>query len=324
MGTVLPDKLTPGDNVRVIAPSRSMNLLSETTIQLATQRLNDLGLAVSFGAHVLDIDMCGSASISGRLQDLHDAFADERVKMVLTVIGGFNANQLLDDIDYDLIRSNPKIVCGYSDITALTCAIYARTGLVTYSGPHYSTFGMKKGIDHTIDSFRRAFFDDNYLIEPPADWSDDAWYEDQENRVFHQNHGFDVVHEGRVSGIGIGGNLCTLNLLQGTRFMPSLQESILFIEDDSLTFLAEFDRDLESLTQLPDFQGVQGILIGRFQEASEISLDDVRAVIERKKKLANIPILANVTFGHTTPHCVLPVGRRITFDTDKQRIEVGE
>jgi muramoyltetrapeptide carboxypeptidase len=323
MQRIIPDVLHPGDAVRVIAPSGSMHILGETTIRLATQRLEEIGLSVSFGKHVHEVDFAGSASIADRLDDLHDAFADPDVNMILTVIGGFNANQLLEELDFDLIRRDPKILCGFSDITALSNAIYARTGLVNYSGPHYSTFGMLKGLDYTLQSFRNAFFEDTYAITAAPEWSDDRWFEDQENRVFHTNPGFEVINEGQASGIGIGGNLCTLNLLQGTRFMPSLAGSVLFIEDDDLTFLEEFDRDLESLTQLPDFESVQGMLIGRFQKGSNISVDDLRAIIERKKKLAGIPILANVDFGHTTPHCVLPIGRHVSFDTREQRIDVG-
>lgn len=323
MQRIIPDVLHTGDTVRVIAPSGSMHILSESTIRLATQRLAEMDLNVSFGKHVHEIDIAGSASISARLEDLHDAFADPDVKLILTVIGGFNANQLLEEIDYDLIRDNPKIMCGFSDITALSNAVYARTGLVTYSGPHYSTFGMRKGLDYTLESFRNAFFGERYAITPAPEWSDDRWFEDQVNRVFHANPGFEVIHEGQATGIGIGGNLCTLNLLQGTRFMPPLADSILFIEDDALTFPEEFDRDLESLSQLPDFEGVRGMLIGRFQTGSHISLDDLRAIIQRKKKLAHIPILANVDFGHTTPHCVLPIGRKVSFDTRAQRINVG-
>ena len=99
--------------------------------------------------------MC--ASRDARVEDLNEAFRDENVKAILTVIGGFNSNQLLDYIDYEAIKNNPKIFCGFSDITALSNAIYAKTGVVTYSGPHYSSFGMLKGFEYSLEYFKKMF-----------------------------------------------------------------------------------------------------------------------------------------------------------------------
>ena len=134
---MIPQKLKAGDEVRVIAPSRSMKILGEDCKKIATERLEALGLKVSFGEYVNESDEDYMvATVEHRVQDLNKAFADKNVKAILTVIGGFNSNQILDYIDYDTIKENPKIFCGFSDITALSCAIHAKTGLVTYSGPH--------------------------------------------------------------------------------------------------------------------------------------------------------------------------------------------
>ena len=103
-----------------------------------------MGYKVSFGKNVMNSvneDFC-CGSISDRVADIHEAFRDKNVKAILTVIGGYNINQLLDYIDFKLIKENPKIFCGFSDITALSNAIYSKTGLVTYYGPHFSSFGM--------------------------------------------------------------------------------------------------------------------------------------------------------------------------------------
>ena len=140
---IIPNKIKTGDEVRVIAPSRSLALIAKEHIEIAIRRFNEMGLKVSFGRHVNECDQYfNSSSIESRVHDLHDAFSDPNVKVIMTIIGGFNCNQLLKYIDYDLISNNPKILCGYSDITALQNAIYAKTGVVTYSGPHFSTFGM--------------------------------------------------------------------------------------------------------------------------------------------------------------------------------------
>ena len=149
---MVPNKLKAGDEVRVIAPSRSMAILGEDCKKLATERLEELGFKVTFGKHVMEADPdYFAASKEARVEDLNDAFRDPNVRAILTVIGGFNSNQILDYIDYEAIKNDPKIFCGFSDITALSNAIHAKTGVVTYSGPHFSSFGMLKGFEYTLE-----------------------------------------------------------------------------------------------------------------------------------------------------------------------------
>jgi muramoyltetrapeptide carboxypeptidase LdcA involved in peptidoglycan recycling len=284
----------------------------------ALSRFEAMGLRVSFGKYVEECDEFRSSTIEHRLEDLHDAFADPSVNAVLTVIGGFNSNQLLKYIDYDLIRKNPKIFCGYSDITALQNAFFAKTGLVTYSGPHFTTFAMKQRFDFTLDHFKKCLFDSKPLeLKASENWSDDTWYLDQFKRNFIPNPGFATVNEGRASGTIIGGNLCTFNLLQGTEFMPSLQDSILFLEDDEANGAmtdVEVDRNLQSIIHLPAFSGVKGIVIGRFQRASEMSLEKVKNIISSKRELASLPVIYGVDFGHTDPYITFPIGGKVEID----------
>ncbi len=309
---IFPRKLSSGDEIRVVAPSRSLAIISDETKRIANQRFRDLNLTVSFGKHVTECDNFNSSSISSRLEDLHDAYQDPNVKAIFTVIGGFNVNQLLDEIDYDLIRKNPKILCGYSDITALQNTIFKKTGLVTYSGPHYSTFGMKQGFEWSLDYLKKCLFSSApYEIKPSQRWSNDAWFLDQINRHYMTNEGFWVIQEGEASGVIIGANLCTLNLLQGTSYMPALENAVLFLEDDALggEFSAvEFDRNLQSLIHQPDFHGVQAIVIGRFEKKSEVTEKLLRQIISNKKQLSKLPVIANVDFGHTDPMITFPIG----------------
>jgi muramoyltetrapeptide carboxypeptidase len=312
MQTTLAPKLKEGDLIRVIAPARSLALIREDQRAIACQRLAQLGLQLSFGKHVEERDEFNSSSIESRLEDLHEAFRDPLVKGVMTVIGGFNSNQLLRHLDWDLIRANPKVFCGYSDITALQNAILRKTGLVTYSGPHFSTFGMKQFSDFTLSHFRRCLFEEApYGLEPSESWSDDAWYLDQDRREFIPNPGYLALGEGSTEGRLVGGNLCTLNLLQGTEYMPGLEDSVLFVEDDeamgSMTYV-EFDRNLQSLLHLPDFSKVRALLIGRFQKRSEMSEQRLRRILGTKRELSSIPIIGNVDFGHTDPALTLPIG----------------
>ncbi len=306
---MIPNKLKIGDEIRIIAPSRSMGIISEETKQEANKNLEKMGFKISFGKNIEKIDSFASSSIEERLSDLHDAFEDKNVKGIITVIGGFNSNQLLKYINYDLIKNNPKVLCGYSDITALSNAIYAKTGLVTYSGPHYSSLGMKKGLEYTIDYFKKALMENKpFEILPSKEWRDDRWWENQNEVKIEKNNGSFVINEGEAEGTIIGDNLCTFNLLQGTEFMPSLKNSILFIEDDYESNDVTFDRDLQSLIHQPDFDQVRGIVIGRFQKASKITKEQLIKIIKTKKELNNIPIIAGIDNGHTTPKITIPIG----------------
>jgi len=320
---MIPPKLQPGDEIRVIAPARSLGIISQENREIATKRLEELGFTVSFSDHVEEQDEFDSSSIQSRIADLHAAFEDKNVKGMLTVIGGFNSHQLLKYIDYDLIKKNPKILCGYSDITALSNAIYAKTGMVNYSGPPYSLFAMKLGFDYTLEYFKKCLMEDKpFIVSPSAEWSDDEWYKDQAAREFIKNPGGFVIHEGEANGTLIGGNICTLNLLQGTEFMPSLDNSILFIEDDYESLPHTFERDLQSLIHLPEFSGVKGIVIGRFQKASQMKRKLLEKIINTKKELANIPVIADVDFGHTSPMITFPIGGKVRISGSK--IEIYE
>ena len=156
MTKIIPSKLQKGNTIRAIAPSQSFSIISQETRDMAKSRFDDLGLELTFGEHINEKNDFASSSIESRIIDLHAAFSDKSVKAVLTIIGGFNSNQLLDYIDWNLIRNNPKILCGYSDITALNNSFFAKTGLVTYSGPHYSTFGQKLYFDYTLEYFGKC------------------------------------------------------------------------------------------------------------------------------------------------------------------------
>lgn len=323
---IYPNKLNNGDEVRIISPSSSLRIVSDENIRYAIKALTTLGLKVSFGKNVNKIDIFNSSSIECRINDLHEAFSDANVKAILTVIGGFNSNQLLKYIDYDLIKRNPKIFCGYSDITALQNAIYSQTELVTYSGIHFSSFAMQKGFEYCLNYFRKIFFDKAAININPSDfWSDDPWLLDQENRNFYRNDGYITINPGEAKGTIIGGNLCTFQLLHGTEYMPSIKDSILFIEADAIAgehCVVEFDRDLQSLIHQPYFQNIKALLIGRFERKFGMTLEKLKLLIASKRELENIPIIANVDFGHTMPMFTFPVGGVCNLRATKKNITI--
>jgi len=321
MKKIYPQKLKDGDTVSIVAPSSSMAIISEPNREIANNRLLELGLKITYGKNVEETDEFNSSSIKSRVVDLHKAFLNKKVKAVFTVIGGFNCNQLLKYIDWDIIKNNPKIFIGYSDTTALQNAIFAKTGLVTYSGPAWSTFGQKLHFDYTQDNFKKCLMEDKEIeITPAKEWTDDAWYIDQDKRNPINNNGWLVINKGKTSGTLLGANLCTFNLLQGTEYIPNLKNSILFLEDDETTNPLLFDRDLQSLIHQPSFIGVRGIVIGRFQTASKITDEKLIKIIKTKEELKNIPIIANVDFGHTSPIITFPIGGEVCIDTDKESI----
>ncbi len=309
---VFPKKLQQGDLVRVIAPASSLAIISQENRDIARKRFEEMGLRLSFGKHVEEIDENNSSSITSRVDDIHEAFLDKEVGAIIAVIGGFNSNQLLSFIDWEKIERNPKIFCGYSDITALGNAFFSKTGLVTYSGPGYASFGEKYGFEYTLSFFKKCLFsEESFFVEPSKQWSDDPWYRDQESRNWILNNGYLAVQEGEAEGMLLGGNLCTFNLLHGTEYMPHLDGAILFLEDDRESKLVNFDRDLQSLIHQPGFKNVRGIVLGRFQRASTVTNDAIVRMIQTKKELENIPVITHVDFGHTQPMITFPLGGKV-------------
>ena len=320
---IIPSKIRKGDVVRVISPARSLTMINEESRKIAKERFNILGLKLTFSKHAEEKDRFWSSSIKSRLNDIHDAFQDPAVTLVITTIGGFNSNQLLSYLDYKLIKENPKILCGYSDITALANAIYAKTGLVTYSGPHYSSFGEKLYFDYTIEYFKKClFYKEPFEILPSQYWSNDRWYTDQNDRKLIPNEGFKLINEGEAEGVIVGGNQRTLHYLVGTEFFPSLEKSILFIEEDSLEDIYHFDSHLTALSRLPDFNNVKGIVIGRFELKSKVKLDDLILVIKNNKRLDKIPVIYGFDFGHTDPKITFPIGGTVRLVARKEKIKL--
>ncbi|MDD4762202.1 MAG: LD-carboxypeptidase [Candidatus Pacebacteria bacterium] len=322
---MIPKKIKRGDKVMVVAPSDSLSLISEKIKLIVDKRFSKMGLELSFSKHVKELDEFDSSSIESRVGDLHEAFLDKSVKGIFTAFGGFNCNQLLRYLDWNLIRNNPKVFIGYSDTTALQNAIFAKTGLVTYSGPSYSAFGQKFYFDYTLKYFKKCVFGNKeFNILPSKTWSDDRWYLNQEDRKLIKNDGWLVINEGVARGKILGANISTFKLLQGTEYFPDISNSILFLEDDSESKMYNFDRDLQSLIHLPDFHKVKGIVIGRFQNASQIKNEHLINIIKSKKELNRVPVLANVDFGHTDPMITFPIGgeAKLTASSKKSVLKI--
>lgn len=319
---LVPNKLKPGDVIRIVAPSRSANILSKVVILQATKTLESLGFVLTFGQHIFKSDLQHSTSIENRVKDLHDAFRDPEVKGIITVIGGYNSNELLPYLDYDLIAKNPKVFCGYSDITAIATAITEKTGLITYSGPSFSSFAMEKEQVYQSECFSNCVMQEKkHTLQPSKRWSDDQWYIEQDYRRFRDTE-WKVYNEGSAEGAVYGGNLCTLNLLQGTPYLGSLEDVILFVEDDELSSPEIFARDLTSLLQYCG--SIKGLVVGRFQDESKMTEEQLEFILAKHPILRKVPVMYDVDFGHTQPICTFPIGGSVEICTDKKSITFTE
>lgn len=316
---IVPDKLRAGDEVRVLALSRSLGGLkqypgiSDADIEFGRKRVESLGLRVSFGRHVMETNAHLTISVEARLEDLYDALNDAAVKGILAVSGGIGAIQLLNRLDFERFAAHPRILCGYSDIGFLCNALFTRTRVVTYYGPNFSSFMNRQCGDYTLRHFQACLFDPQPLeAVPSSEWSDDDWVKDQENRHFHPNDGWWGFNAGEAEGTVLGGSFLGLNLLQGSGFFPPLTDAILFLEHPSegKATLMTLDMGIRALTLQPEFRNVRGMVIGRFARNARIDREKMAALIQDIPELAGVPVIANCDFGHTTPMLTLPIGGR--------------
>ena len=167
--------------------------------------------------------------------------------------------------------------------------------------------------------------DNSFEILPSKNWSDDQWYKDQENRILIKTDGWKIINNGFTKGTIIGGNLCTFNLLQGTDYFPEIDKAVLFVEDDEMVREfsdVEFDRNLQSIINLPQFNSVSGIIIGRFQKESKMTIDKISKIIKSKKEINHLPVIANVDFGHTDPKITFPIGGEVSLDATNAKMKI--
>ncbi len=291
---MIASKLKLGDEVRVIAPARNLTEVRQDVHHHAVNFWKEKGFHLTFSKNSREVGKYHSSSIASRVEDIHEAFCDPNVKMIITCLGGFNSNQLLRHLDYELIRKHPKILCGYSDITALHNAIYSKTGLVTYHGPHYGTFTFDREAEYTQKTFFECVMSEEPIVVTPSETATKYY----------------IIQEGMCEGTIIGGNLCTLNLLQGTPYMPDIRNKVLFLEDDNIMgdyFCYEFDRNLESLLQVEGAETIKGIVFARFEDSCGLNAEAIRDIIQDKVP-KDIPVVFGVDFGHVYPMITFPIG----------------
>ena len=312
-------------NIQIIAPSRSFSKVPqwirfgcEQTLQKKlTPRIKTV---ITYGNYVADCDSLDSASIKKRVDDLSEAFINPNVDIILAATGGYTANDLLPSINWNAIQKNPKPFCGFSDITVLLNAIYAKTNIRTYYTPNAAIFARPKGITETLQSFVNCVIKKQKQAVIPSSWySDSNWKTSPKKIKKNTSSGYWIIQKGKSKGTIIGGNLCSLNLLQGTQYLPKRNNLVLFLEEDDLAkenTLGEFSRNIRSLLQCIGVNNIRAIMIGRFQNASLITQTDINQLFNRMALPSKIPIIANIDFGHTFPMISFPIGGTATINTN--------
>ena len=288
---LLPARLVPGDTVGVIAPAGPVSGAETASgISLLAER----GFVVREGRHLYRNHGYLAGDDRSRLEDLHEMFAAPAVKAVICARGGYGTMRLLERLDYGLVRANPKIFAGYSDITALLLAFYRKTGLVTFHGPMIrDCAGMGTGpMDGLLDLLQGSAFRSRPLSGP-------------------------AVREGTARGILLGGNLTMLCHLAGTPFMPSMDGCILFLEDRGEQ-LYRIDRMLTHLTLGGVLKGLAGLVGGMFTDCG-----DPEAIAGMLGEVtAGIPVASGLAVGHGPFNMALPLGVCAELDTTRLTLTV--
>ncbi len=300
-----PLRLQKGDIIGIVAPASPMK---PERLQKGVQYLENLGYRTKLGESVNHIHGYLAGRDAARTNDINIMFADPTVKAVFCVRGGYGTPRLVSEIDYDLIKKNPKIVVGYSDITALQLAIYAKTSLVSFSGPMVAV-EMGKGIEKPTE---------NHFWQAVTSGEDALGFDGIEDDI-------KVLNGGKAEGRLLGGNLAMVCSLLGTSFFPDMSKAILFIEDVGEEPY-KIDRFLSQLKIAGELEKIAGLVLGYFSDSApsnEPSLTLEQLVAELTSDL-NIPIISNFPYGHEDVKYTLPVGAIARLDADAGRLQVIE
>jgi muramoyltetrapeptide carboxypeptidase len=332
--TALPRRLEPGDLVGIVSPSAPVAALTPRRFERGVGELERRGFRVRVGEHARSRTGWTAGAPADRAADLHAMFADPEVRAIVCTIGSYNANQLLELLDYELIAANPKLFVGYSDITALHGAIHARTGLATMLGPallpQWGEFGGLH--DYTWDAFARVAMraEPAGVFRGPAQWYPELlWWDraDDRPRTPEPAAPWRTVRRGSAEGPLVAGNANTLLLLNGTPWQPSLDGVLLCLEDDDeYGKPAMVERQLFQLRHLGAFERAAGLVYGRIHpNAGFESPEWIDEILLRATAGYDLPVATGLDFAHTDPLLTLPWGVRARLDAgDEVTLELLE
>ncbi len=300
---IIPNKLKKGDTIGVVAPSNPIVGDNIEEIMKAKEKVEKDGFKIEFSKNLFS-NTCGySSTAKEKAEDINYMFSNKNIKMIWCAKGGENSNSTFEYLDYDLIEKNPKIICGYSDITSITNIITAKTGLVTFSGTNFKTIATDE-TDFSYNEALKRFVDGNLDLGTPEDYK--------------------VLNEGIAEGELIGGNLSlTRGLVEG-KYKIDFRDKILFLEELGFeTGPAMASNYLYYMKQNGVFDKIKGLWIGSYNHESNISLEKI--ILDVIGDKYNFPIIKSDNFGHIEQKIVIPIGTKAKIDTtSKEKITLLE
>ena len=301
---IKPEKLNIGDTIGVVAPSNPIIDENIEELERAKKIIEDKGFKVKLSKNIFSNKNEYSATAIEKAEDLNEMFKDKEVKMIWCARGGENSNSVFDYLDYELIKNNPKIICGYSDITSITNVINFKTGLVTFSGTNFKTIAT----DETDYSLKQAL---NRFVDCSLELGEG-------------DETYSTINEGQAEGILIGGNLSLIYGMVSGKYSLDFTDKILFLEE--LGYESEpslVSNHLYYMKQNGVFDKIKGLWIGNYEHISNISLEKI--VLDTLGDNIKFPIIKSNNFGHIEKKTVIPIGIKAKIDTSKKiKIELLE
>ena len=301
---IKPKKLNRGDMIGVIAPSGPIVGKKIEELERARKIVEKDGFKVKYSKNLFLNTNGYSSTAKEKAEDINEMFKDKKVKMIWCAKGGASSNTTFEYLDYELIKNNPKIICGYSDITSLTNMITEKTGLVTFSGTNFKTIATDE-TDYSYKEAIKRFVDGSLAIGKSGEE-------------------YKVIQEGTAEGELIGGNLYLTRGLVAGKYSIDFTDKILFLEELGLESDAErVSNYLYFMKQNGVFDKIKGFWIGNYEHESGFALEKiVKDVLEDEYKF---PIIKSNNFGHTETKTVIPIGTKARIDTSKDaKIELIE
>ena len=327
-----PPRLRPGDTIGIVSPSWGGAGAFPHRLRNGVRYLESLGFKVKVGRHALHQTGSVSDTAENRVADIHGMFIDPDVRAIVAAIGGDHSCHLLPLLDFDLIRGNPTIFMGYSDITVLNVSIWKKTGLVTFNGPALLTDFAEhpRTFEYTEKSFLATVCSDQPVgeIEPATWWTEEFldWgrQEDlQRPRKREPADGWTWLRPGRAEGLLVGGCIESLQHLRGTPYWPDLAGKILFLEtSEEKPSPATVDAILMDYENMGVLAKLSGLLFGRPMKYSAAEKEELRNVIVERTRGYAFPVVTDVDFGHTAPQFVLPIGCKARIDTANESFAI--
>ena len=301
---IKPNALKIGDTIGVCAPSGPIVGVKIQEVEDARKKVEDSGFKVKFSNNLFSNTNGYSATAEERAEDLNEMFRDKEVKMIWCAKGGENSNSLFEYLDYEMIKNNPKIICGFSDITSITNIITERTGLVTFSGTNFKTI-VTDETDHSYKEVLKRFVECSLELGVKEDK-------------------YITLKDGVAEGELIGGNLSLTKNLVCAKYNANFKDKILFIEELGFESGPELVSNyLYFMKQNGVFDKIKGLWIGNYEHESNISLEKI--VLDTIGDEYDFPIIKSNNFGHIDTKTVIPIGTRARIDTSKDvKIELVE